>query len=148
MKRIVVAAMAAGVIVLSACSNKTEQKNHAEISKKAESKVIRTEEELQSLLGSIKPGEVRGNVAVAGVLDVGAFASVKADPSKLTIGETSLIVMLDHSDREKYNRKATKYHDKSVLIKADINKPDPSKDPAFAEPSIVNVKHIETIKKP
>lgn len=154
MRRIVVALMTAGVIVLSACSNKTDQKNdseqkdHAEISKAAESEVIRTEGELQYLLESIKPGEVKKNVALVGMLDVGAFSSFKADPSKLTIGNTSVIVMMDHSDKEEYNRQASKYDRNTVLLKADISKPDPKQDPAYADPLIVNVQHIETIKKP
>lgn len=150
MRRLVLAAMAAGVIALSACSNKTEQKNDsgqkvsAGIREADESGAIRTESELESLLESVKPGEAKKNVALVGLLYVGAFSSMKADPSKLTIGETSLIVWMNHSDREEYNRQATKYDGKTVLVKADIHKPDPKRDPEYT--LIVRVQDIEIAK--
>jgi hypothetical protein len=152
MRRLVLAAMAAGGIALSACSNKTEQKNDsgqkvsAGIREADESGAIRTESELEYLLESVKPGEAKKNVALVGLLYVGAFSSIKADPSKLTIGETSLIVWMNHSDREEYNRQATKYDGKTVLVKADIYKPDPKQDPDLGDPLIVNVQDIEIAK--
>ncbi len=152
MRRLVLAAMAAGVIALSACSNKTEQKNdsgqkvNAGIREADESGAIRTESELDSLLKSVTPGEAQKNVALVGLLHVGAFSSIKADPSQLTIGKTSLIVWMNHSDREQYNRQATKYDGKTVLIKAEIYKPDPRQDPDFGDPLIVNVQEIELVK--
>jgi hypothetical protein len=154
MRRLVVAIMTAGVIALTACSNKTEQQDDsgqkvtAGIRKAAESGVIRTEGELESLLVSIKPGETKKSVALVGLLDVGAFSSIKADPSKLTIGNTSVIVMMDHSDKDEYIRQASKYDRKTVLLKADINKTDPMKDSEFVGPLIVNVQHIENVEQP
>ena len=148
MKRIVVAVMAAGVIVLSACSNKTEQKNdtgqkvNVEISKTAESEVIRTERGLKSLLKSIQPGEVKKDVALVGVLDVGVAHSIIGAPSsKLTIDNTSIFVRMDQSDKDKYNRKI-------VSMKADISIADPKLDANFPGPVIENVQYIEIVKEP
>ena len=148
MRRIVVTVMVAGVIALSACSNKTEQKD-ATISNATESEVIRTEGELQSLLESIKPGEVRKNVVFVGVLDVGVVSSLIGAPSsRLIVGNTRVFVRLDQLGKDKYSRQASEYDRKTVSMKADIKKPDPTKDPAFAEPLIVNVQHIEKVDQP
>jgi len=148
MKRIVVAVMAAGLIVLPACSNKLEQKNDtgqkvdAEISKTTESEVIRTENELQSLLKSIKPGEVKKSVALVGVLNVGSAPSLIGAPSsKLTIGNTSVFVRMDQSDKDEFSRK-------TVSMKADISIVDPKLDANFQEPVIENVQDIEIVKEP
>jgi len=148
MKRIVVAVMAAGVVIISACSNKTEQKNdtgqevNAEITKTAESVVIRTERELQALLKSIRPGEVKKDVGLVGILDVGVAPSLVGAPStKLTIGKTSIFVRMNQPDNDEYNRKI-------VSIKADISIADPKLDANFQEPVIENVQYIEIVKEP
>ena len=52
------------------------------------------------------------------------------------------------SNKDEYDRQATKYDRKTVLVKADISRPDPKQDPDFVGPLIVNVQHIETIEKP
>jgi hypothetical protein len=124
----------------SACSNKTklendsEQEGHAALRKTSDSKIIRTEDSLTSLLASIEGGETAKNITLVGTLEIGD--NPKTAPSKLVIGETS--VLFGHDvDKEKH-------HGQTVLVKGDIRHADGKTwDAQVVGHMIVNVKRVE-----
>ena len=112
--------------------NNVEQKVNAELS---ETEIIRTEERLTTLLGSIGAGEVAKNVTLVGKLDLGS--NPKLDPSELIIGKTS-VNFGHYLDKDKYNGQ-------TVLVKADIRNPGKGEGSQVSGHMIVNVQHVEII---
>lgn len=149
MKRIIIPMMAA-VLVLSSCSDKTEDAQQKEIAKLNEadmpktvqidpSGAVRTEEKLASLLQAVKADKVVKNVRLVGTLKLGS--NPKWDPHKLSIGTTSIFIYFSHDlDRIKYDGQ-------TVLVLGDIS--FSQGDERQVGPYMVeNVQYIEVMEKP
>ena len=145
MRCLMIVFMGSALFLLASCNGRVEKNTHiqpkanAKLNDTHQPEVIRTEDSLRSLLASIEGGETKKDVTLVGTLKIGD--NPKLDPSKLIIGETS-VFFGHYVDKEKHDGQ-------TVLVKADI-RPDDGKteDAQVVGHMIVNVKHVEIIKKP
>jgi len=149
MRRAIVVVMAIAAISLSSCSNRIERENNTdtELRDTDPSGIIKTEDSLRSLLKSIKAGEKRKGVTLVGKLHVGAKNDIKRDPSKLTIGKSTVYFSHNFPFLEDHNLVRESYSGETILVRADISSPL-TEFGQFPGHKIVNVQHIEILEKP
>lgn len=141
MRREIVVVMSVAAIFLSSCSNEIMRESSAdtELSDSDQSRIVYTEDALQSLLKSIEGGEIKKDVLLVGKLVLGS--NPKQDPSKLVIGN-SFVYFGHNLDKDKYNNQ-------TVSVKADIRHADGKTwDAQVLGHMIVNVQHVVILELP
>ena len=146
-----IALMAATIPLLSSCTHSNEQ--NANVQQMASPKVdetsipgtrqmdpsapITTEEQLVSLIESVKTKKVEKNVTLVGILKLGS--NPKWDGHRLFIGNTSLHFVYD-LDKEKYDGQ-------TVLVLGDVRYYHGDESQLGGQ-GVWNVQHVEIIEQP